>query len=65
MYYINDDQFYQTVIKKEEPPYEFKIHLFLEQEKDRSTREITTIMLSKLRDYEAKDVKDLFMTNHK
>jgi hypothetical protein len=29
-YYLNDPQFYEVIIKKEEPPYDFKIHLFLE-----------------------------------
>jgi hypothetical protein len=65
LYYINDDQFYQTVIKKEEPPYEFKIHLFLENDKEKSVREITTIVQSKLQEFDARDVKDHHMMNHK
>lgn len=34
LYYQNDDQFYKIIIRKEEPPYEFKIHLFLDGERD-------------------------------
>lgn len=29
-WYYNDDAFYETVMKKEEPPFEFKILLFLD-----------------------------------
>lgn len=27
-FYLNDKKFYMKVIEKEEPPFEFKIHLF-------------------------------------
>ena len=30
LYYLNDPEFYEVVISKEEPPFEFKIHLFLD-----------------------------------
>ena len=33
LYYLNDPMFYSNVIRKEEPPYEFKMHLFLDQKK--------------------------------
>lgn len=33
-YYIDDPQFYELVINKEPPPYDFKIHLFLDPLKE-------------------------------
>jgi len=42
IYYLNDPLFYEVVIKKEEAPYEFKIHLFLDGDSSMSHREITT-----------------------
>ena len=39
LYYLNDPLFYEVVIKKEEAPYEFKIHLFLDGDNSSSTRE--------------------------
>jgi hypothetical protein len=52
------------VIRKEEPPYEFKIHLFLdrngeeEREDAPTTRELTLKVLEKLADFDAKNVRD-------
>ena len=43
-YYLNDPEFFQAVIKKEEPPFEFKIHLFLDnpnKEESPSNQELT------------------------
>ena len=34
MYYEKDPSFFLTVIKKEEPPFEFKIHLFTPQSEE-------------------------------
>ena len=34
MYYEKEPTFYEIVIKKEEGPYEFKIHLFPSEEAD-------------------------------
>lgn len=36
---MNDVLFYETVIKKEEPPYDFKIFLYLESKRDRRNEE--------------------------
>lgn len=60
LYYLNDPQFYQVVIKKEEPPYEFKIHLFLDNhsEKDVSIRDITLIVMDKITDFKATQIKN-------
>jgi len=32
-YYLNDSIFYTGVIKREDPPYDFKIHVFLDSNK--------------------------------
>jgi len=61
MLYQNDTKFYKTVISKEEPPFEFKIHLFLDDSRNEeglSVRDITTKMMQKLDSFEAKNVKD-------
>lgn len=29
LYYARDPKFFEIVIEKEEPPYEFKIHIFM------------------------------------
>ena len=56
-YYLNDPQFYTAVIRKEEPPYEFKIHIFLDKNEDgeeeydtskSTTRALTLTLLDKL-----------------
>lgn len=49
------------VIKKEEAPYEFKIHLFLDGESELSHREITTQVLEKLNTFGASAIKDTVM----
>ena len=61
LYYLNDPLFYEVVIKKEEAPYEFKIHLFLDGGNSSSTREITTQIMEKLNTYEAAGIKDTVM----
>ena len=38
LYYLNDPQFYEVVIRKEEPPYDFKIHLFLDNNRGDDSR---------------------------
>ena len=38
-WYYNDNAFYETVMKKEEPPYEFKILLFLDNNKGQNRDE--------------------------
>lgn len=55
LWYVNDPQFYELVIRKEEPPYEFKIHLFLTRtdENKMSPREITLAVMQKLSEYGA------------
>lgn len=67
-YYINDNLFYETVMKKEDPPYEFKIHLFLDNksqkrddEKEGATlshREINLQVMKKLTEFGAINIKD-------
>jgi len=48
------------VIRKEEPPYEFKIHLFLDSPKDErvNKRDIGTTLLEKLNEYGAVNFRD-------
>lgn len=48
------------VIRKEEAPYEFKIHLFLDGPKDenRNNRDIGCMLLEKLNEYGAKNFRD-------
>lgn len=60
MYYVNDPLFYEVVIKKEEPPYEFKIHLFLDNlsDKDVSIRDITCTVMDKLESFKASQIKN-------
>jgi|TARA_B110000305_G_C19434203_1_gene637921 hypothetical protein len=60
---VNDPQFYELVIRKEEPPYEFKIHLFLTRidENKMSPREITLEVMQKLNEYGAQNVIDHLM----
>ena len=60
---MNDPQFYELVIRKEEPPYEFKIHLFLTRidENKMSPREITLEVMQKLNEYGAQHVIDHLM----
>ena len=33
-HFVNDPFFYNQVIRLEEPPYDFKIHLFLDKPRD-------------------------------
>jgi len=63
LWYVNDPQFYELVIRKEEPPYEFKIHLFLTRtdENKMSPREITLAVMQKLNEYGAQNVIDHLM----
>ena len=49
------------MIKKEEAPYEFKIHLFLDGEDVLSNREITTQVMEKLNTFGASNIKDTVM----
>ena len=49
------------MIKKEEAPYEFKIHLFLDGEDALSNREITTQVMEKLNTFGASNIKDTVM----
>lgn len=59
MYYLNDPQFYQNVIQKEESPYDFKIHLFLDNPKEElSVNDITTIINKKLISLGASNIRD-------
>lgn len=48
------------MIKKEEPPYEFKIHLFLDSPKDErvNKRDIGLKLLEKLNEYGAVNFRD-------
>jgi hypothetical protein len=48
------------VIEKEEPPFEFKIHLFLDQpeEKQVSMQVLTETITKKLDTFEAKNIRD-------
>ena len=49
------------MIRKEESPYEFKIHLFLDTQKDegkRNNRDIGCMLLEKLNEYKAKNFRD-------
>lgn len=39
LYYYKNNGFYETVMKKEDPPYEFKILLFLDNNKSQSRDE--------------------------
>jgi len=57
------------VIAKELPPFEFKIHLFLDS-KDQSEvsmepREITDILTKKLMAMGATNIQDSFLKDHK
>ena len=75
---MNDILFYETVIKKEEPPYEFKILLFLdnrgsfkqddkdagEKKQSYNTRDINIQVMAKLSEYNAINIKDFVMQNH-
>ena len=67
LWYVNDPQFYELVIRKEEPPYEFKIHLFLTRtdENKMSPREITLAVMQKLTEYGAQNVIDHLMVMDK
>jgi hypothetical protein len=49
-YYINDPQFYKIVIAGEQPPFDFKLHIFLDkvEEKKPPTRELLTKLMDKL-----------------
>lgn len=64
MYYLNDHQFYEVVIKKEEPPYDFKIHVFLDNNRDENEsktleRDLITTVMRKLDTYGAINIKDV------
>ena len=63
LWYVNDPQFYELVLRKEEPPFEFKIHLFLTRtdENKLTTREITLAVLNKLSEYGADNFTDHLM----
>jgi hypothetical protein len=54
------------VIRREEGPFEFKIHIFLDSNQDdenNSTRDITLKIMEKLNNMGAKRVQDTFMKN--
>ena len=67
LYYQYDPQFYQHVIRKEDPPYDFKIHLFLDKKEDdesdsrASNREITLKIFQKLEEFKALNTRETFM----
>lgn len=60
LYYIDDPQFYRIVIRREEPPYEFKIHMFLDkkgEQLDRSAEdELVKKLSEKLETFGAKNI---------
>ena len=65
---MNDPMFYKHVIKMELPPYDFKIHLFLDPAESESHEqyrkhqdEIIAKMISKLNNLGAKNIKDSFL----
>jgi DNA-binding MarR family transcriptional regulator len=66
-YYLDDPQFYLIVIRGEQPPYEFKIHLFLdslggEGAGDRQyQRDLTTKLMDRLQEMGAININDTFM----
>ena len=61
------------MIRKEEPPYDFKIHLFLDYPKDDeenkvqrpNQRELTLKMMDKLESLGAKDIRDTFLKDNR
>lgn len=64
MYYINDPQFYEHIIKKELPPFDFKIHVFLEngQPSEEHRNLITAKMREVLDLYGVKSIRDYYKT---
>lgn len=54
------------VIKKEEPPYEFKIHLFLDGgDSKMSLREITIQVMEKLKQFDATNIRDVVQVKNR
>jgi hypothetical protein len=62
------------VIRHEEPPYDFKIHLFLDYPKEEeesskvqrpTQRDLTIKMMDKLESLGAKDIRDTFMKDNR
>lgn len=57
-------------MKKEEPPYEFKIHLFLDGPKDNrdraepSNRDLNLKVMAKLQTFGARRIRDHYLTAH-
>ena len=69
-YYLNDHQFYVAVIKYEEGPYEFKLHLFLDTDSSQEIsgkrypqdyQEHLDSLYGKLKDLGAEHINDAFM----
>ena len=61
LYYLNDQEFYEVVISKEEPPFEFKIHLFLDnpnEDEPIGLQTLTDILTKKLNLFEAQNIRD-------
>jgi hypothetical protein len=66
LYYVNDPNFFNTVIKIEEPPYEFKLNLFINSFKNDSEtnqeqmeshiKDICKLMKDKLEEFDAKSI---------
>ena len=71
LYYVDDPQFYDIVIRGEPSPYEFKIHLFLdslnaEDQSDRQLqRDLTTKVMDRLQEMGATNINDTFMKDKK
>lgn len=61
-FYQNDNQFYEVVIKKEEPPYDFKIQIFLDKRGDKvdapQPRDLILKVMDKLTDLGATKIQD-------
>lgn len=70
-YYLDDPQFYEIVIREEPSPYEFKIHLFVDNqdneqsEEKPSQRDINLKLMDKLKSMGAVNISDTFMKDKK
>ena len=68
-YYLNDHLFYISVIQQEEPPYDFKIHLFLDNNTDEVSskrypqdyQDILDSIYGKLQDLGAGNITDMYL----
>ena len=59
-HFMNKHKFYEDVMQKEEPPFHFKIHLFI-RSKDKhqmSSRELSLALMDLLGDYGATKIRE-------